>query len=110
MNVTLRRADMRSVVVKSRLAPDVYAADERPSFVSDGTEIQAVLQPMSASKHAEPYGERTRERLLLLTRSRICLTDGMGVCVNANGGACDYRIAEPPRVCRGHTRAVIERL
>lgn len=108
--MTLRKAYMRNVTVRRRAARGVYSPDERPTFKVEGVSIRAVIQPLSGRLEAAVYGERVVEMLLMLTSSRAELCEGMGVCVNGRGGACDYRIAAPPRVCHGHTRAVLERL
>ena len=95
----------QTVTVKPALAASVYQANDR-LYRFDGAQafaVRAVLQPMTEQNTAAVYGEAPEARLIMLCDGGEQLTEGMGVCVDADENApCDYRIAELPRRYKGH--------
>lgn len=95
----------RTLTVKPALAAGVYQANDR-LYRFDGGQafaIRAVVQPMTEQTGAAVYGERPEARLVMLYDGGEPLTEGMGVCVDADEDMpCDYRIAELPRRYPGH--------
>ena len=95
----------RTVTVKPALAASVYQANDRLYRFDGGRAfaVRAVLQPMTERTAAAVYGEKPEARLKMLYDGGEQLTEGMGVCVDADeDAACDYRIAELPRRYKSH--------
>jgi len=95
----------QTVTVKPTAAASVYQANDRLYRFDDtrAFTVRAVLQPLTEQSGAAAYGETPEAKLLMLFDGSELLTEGMGVCVDADETeACDYRIAEMPRRYKGH--------
>lgn len=85
----------------------LLGGDDVPNWGA-GTQIRAVIQPLSGSIAANMYGEKLNRMKLVLYDGGTPLNEGMGLCVDVAGAEpCDYRIISAEGWA-GHQRAHIE--
>lgn len=99
----LREASKQQVTIRS----PVESANEDVYAWGDGTDIRAVVQPLSGGLERQRWGDRAATMQLMLYDGPENLELGMGVCVDVAADApCDWRVVELEKW--DHQRATLE--